>query len=119
MATPESQSSQSHRWVYGAVYMNDLARDAAIQHRTIFPVGAIIVREKLSAVDAPQAEVLAVMIKHEHGFNPAASDWEFLKIDGPATTIATREKTGSCQQCHATEKRDDFVFRNYFPPPKS
>lgn len=89
-----------------------------------FPVGTIIVREKIAAKiyfdeikktdkDERKPELLAVMVKREKGFNPQNKDWEFLVIDGAATKIQQREKTGSCQTCHAQQKADDFVFRTY------
>lgn len=85
-----------------------------------FPVGTIIVREKINATmlflndnDKRKPELLAVMVKREKGFNPQNKDWEFLVIDGAATKIQQREKTGSCQTCHAQQKADDFVFRTY------
>jgi hypothetical protein len=116
--TPGSFNEQSygdhHEWVFGNVYMNSLARDVAGQPQPVYPAGAMIVREKLLAADAQKAEVLTVMIKRERGFNPAANDWEFLQVNGEASKIEKREKTGECQQCHASEKQGDFVFHKYF-----
>jgi hypothetical protein len=53
--------------------------------------------------------------KHERGFNPKANDWEFLVIDGDASRIQRREKTGDCLACHSQQKNTDFVFRSYLP----
>jgi hypothetical protein len=78
-----------------------------------FPVGSVIVREKLSSEASDKPEVLTVMVKREKGFNPENNDWEFLVIDGSATKIQQREKTGSCQACHLKQKDNDFVFRSY------
>ncbi len=36
-------------------------------------------------------------------------------LDGKASVIQRREKTGSCQTCHAQQKKTDFVFRSYLP----
>ncbi|MDX6693163.1 MAG: hypothetical protein QOF02_766 [Blastocatellia bacterium] len=103
---------------YGVVYVNELARDAMFnQKNPQFAVGSIIVREKLSqANDASAApQQLAVLVKRERGFNPKASDWEFMMLDGDARTIRQREKTGSCRKCHAEQKKSDYVFRTYLP----
>ena len=81
----------------------------------IFRPGAIIVREKLANANSKMPELLAVMMKHESGFNPAANDWEFLILNGGATNVQHREKTGSCLQCHASQKEKDFVFKGYSP----
>lgn len=55
------------------------------------------------------------MLKREKGFNPQANDWEFLTVSGDAKTIVKREKMGSCQECHTSQKDRDFVFRTYVP----
>ena len=75
-----------------------------------FPVGSIIVREKLATQTDARPELLAVMIKRARGFNPKADDWEFLTVDGALTKIQERQKKGSCLQCHASQSERDFVF---------
>lgn len=103
---------------YGVVYVNELARDAMLnQKRPQFAVGSVIVRERLAqAADAAAApQQLALMVKRERGFNPKANDWEFMLLDGDARTLRQREKTGSCQKCHAQQKKNDYVFRSYLP----
>ena len=80
-----------------------------------FPTDSIIVREKLSSSSATKPDLVAVMIKRAKGFNPMANDWEFLVLTGDGKKIERREKTGACQQCHASETRNDFVFRDYSP----
>lgn len=81
-----------------------------------FPVGSIIIREKLAQADDTAPQLLVALVKRERGFNPKAKDWEFLMFDGSATTIRQREKTGSCQECHVLQKDNDLVFRSYLPP---
>ena len=75
-------------------------------------------REKL-ATEEGSPELLTAMIKRNRGFNPEASDWEFLLISGDATKIRKREKTGACQSCHASVSEKDFVFDNYLPVSKT
>ena len=101
--------------MFGAVYLNDIARTALSQSRPLtYPEGAVIVREKLKT-EASAPEVLTAMIKRKKGFNPPANDWEFLLISGDATKIKKRQKTGDCQSCHASVSAKDFVFDNYLP----
>ena len=96
--------------------MNELARITALdESRTIYPVGAAIVREKLLTATSDAPEIVAAMIKREKGFNPAANDWEFLVINGSINKIKKRQKTGACQQCHTSEKPRDFVHRVQSP----
>lgn len=102
---------------YGVVYANDLAREAIKSKAALtYPVGSIIVREKLPYTDGdPKPLLLAVMIKRPHGFNPKGGDWEFLIADSAMTKIQERQKKGSCLDCHAAQRARDYVF----PPPPS
>ena len=101
--------------MFGAVYLNDIARAVLTQSEPlVYPEGAVIVREKLES-EAGSPELLTAMIKRKKGFNPAANDWEFLVINGDATKIKRREKTGECQSCHRSVSAKDFVFDNYLP----
>ena len=79
-----------------------------------YPVGAVIVREKLKT-EAGSPELLTAMIKRKKGFNPEANDWEFLLVSGDATKIKKRERIGACQGCHESVNGKDFVFDNYLP----
>ena len=94
---------------YGVVYANELAR-AALAGDLKFPAGSIIVREKLSKPDDVTPQLLAVMVKRAAGFNPKGGDWEFLTVDGALTKVTGRQKTGSCLDCHASQRERDFVF---------
>jgi len=100
------------RHAFGVVYANEIAlANLTAAPRETFKPGAIIVREKLSRTDSTTPQLLAVMIKREPGFNPAASDWDFLILNGAGTKIRKREKTGVCFDCHQPQK--DFVYGNY------
>ena len=114
----KSKDNQTHDGFtnsFGVVYVNNLASEAVNAEPPIkFPLGSIIVREKLAAADDKQPQHLTVMIKRARGFNPAANDWEFLAVDGAMTKIEQREKKGSCLGCHASQKARDFVYRE--PP---
>ena len=109
------QQNNLHQTVFGAVYLNDIARTVLTQTGPlVYPQGAVIVREKLET-EAGSPELLTAMIKRKKGFNPAANDWEFLVVSGDATKINKREKTGACQSCHQSASAKDFVFDNYLP----
>jgi uncharacterized membrane protein YccC len=100
----------------GMVYVNEIARHSLLdEKKPQFPIGSVIVREKLARASDAIAQVLVVMVKRERGFNPRANDWEFLMIDGNVSKIRQREKTGDCRSCHAQQKATDYVFRSYMP----
>ncbi len=101
----------NHDTTFGVVYANDLAREALLSEgRAKFPVGSIIVREKLSHAEATQPELVAVMMKRARGFNPKGGDWEFLTADGMLTKVREQQRKGSCLECHSSQADRDFVF---------
>lgn len=114
-AVPKASSGDvDEDHVFGAVYMNPLALQATFtEKKRVYPVGAVIVREKLLTATSNLPEALTVMAKREEGFNPAANDWEFLVVDPQAMKVLKREKIGSCQQCHASQRDRDFVLGSY------
>ena len=114
LARKKGETHEEQATSFGVVYVNDIAREAMTAAQpAVLPRGSIIVREKLSKPDDAQPQLLAVMIKRASGFNSKAADWEFLVLDGAATEVKKRQKTGECQQCHASQQDTDFVFRRY------
>ena len=110
------KTDKSHTSTFGIAYANDIARGSMLSTEPArFPTGSILVRERRLTPTAPSADVLVVMIKREQGFNPKANDWEFLTVSGDLKMIEKREKVGKCQACHASEAKNDFVFR--YPAP--
>ena len=98
------------------VYVNDTGRKAMVnQKEPKFPVGSVIVKEKLPARDSRTPELLTVMIKQKKGFNPANGDWEYMVVDGTGTKVEDRGKLQKCQGCHIVTPETDYVFRSYLP----
>ena len=96
---------------FGVVYANDLARSSYSSSPTqTFPVGSILIREKLASPNAEKPQLLTVMIKREKGFNPEGGDWSFLTVDGAGTKVKQRKKKGDCLECHQSASDRDFVF---------
>jgi Cytochrome P460 len=106
---PSEKSREEKGHTYGVVYANEFAR-AALAGDLKFPAGSIIVREKLLKPDNATPQLLAVMVKRAPGFSPKGGDWEFLTVDGALTKVTGRQKTGSCLDCHASQRERDFVF---------
>ena len=108
MPEQESKKPVDHSQL-GVIYANDKALEGIGLSLKTFPVGSIFVREKLSPTTS-KPELLAVMIKRESGFNPEASDWQFLLTDGNKKKVKLNQKTGECLNCHWQKKESDFVF---------
>lgn len=105
-----------HIRTFGFAYVNELGRGTmATREYAKFPTGAILVREKLLTPEAPNPEVLVVMIKREAGFNRKVNDWEFMTVSGDLRRVEAREKQGKCQKCHKSEAWNDYVWR--YPAP--
>jgi hypothetical protein len=114
---PAVDSSQNpHRQRYFIVYVNETGREAMTsQLKPVFPVGSIIVKEKLLTENDTSPEMLTVMIKREQGFNPESGDWEYMVVSGSRTRIEGRGKLENCQSCHVSKGDTDYVFRTYLP----
>ena len=98
---------------FARYYANEAAQGEIYKDAPKFPVGSVIVREKLLQQDAARPELVTVMIKREPGFSRKTGDWEYLIVAGDLGKVQKREKTGSCSQCHAGAAQTDFVFKTY------
>lgn len=96
------------------VYVNEIGKDEMMtKKKPNFPVGTVIVKEKLTTAESKDAELLTVMIKREKGYNTEIGDWEFLTFNGAGTETTARGKLENCQTCHLVEKSTDYVSRRY------
>lgn len=104
-----------HLHKYISVYVNDEGSRAMLhQLKPTFPIGSIIVKEKLAHKTSTEPELLTVMLKREPGYNETSGNWEYLVLDGKATKIEQRGKLASCNRCHLEYKHSDYVTRTYF-----
>ncbi|HEX7314036.1 MAG TPA: cytochrome P460 family protein [Pyrinomonadaceae bacterium] len=98
------------------VFVNDAGRRAMLKElRPRFPVGSLVVKEKLPAYDAKEPELLTAMYKREAGYDPEGGDWEYLVLDGQGREVRARGKLESCRACHQAAADTDFVTRHYLP----
>ncbi|MEO6393287.1 MAG: cytochrome P460 family protein [Pyrinomonadaceae bacterium] len=103
-----------HLHKYISVYVSDEGSGAMLQQlKPAFPVGSIIVKEKLAEKTSTEPELLTVMLKREPGYNEAGGNWEYLVLDGKGTKIEQRGKLASCNSCHIEYKHSDYVTRTY------
>ncbi len=109
-------------------FANDLAASALAKNEASLPVGAIIVKEKLSAPFSvsdlgrekdPENEPepyftlrgLGAMVKREAGYDPGGGDWEYVYAG--EETGAERGRIENCKNCHAKAQATDYLFLSY------
>lgn len=103
------------------VFMNDVAqRHFAAKPYGEYPVGSIIVKEKLtispSTAVKPSIVAFAGLIKHPPGYNQATDNWEFFYagFDGKLQR-GTKDMLASCADCHK-RAMGDFIFADFAKP---
>jgi hypothetical protein len=108
------QENSPHKDKYINVFVNAVGQNEFLNTKNPkFPIGTVIVKEKLKTPESILPELLTVMVKRKKGFNPKVGDWEFMTLDGKATKITSKGKLESCQACHLEYKKNDFVTRIY------
>jgi len=100
---------------YIRVYVNELGREAMFKEdNPKFPVGSIIVKEKLPAQNSEVPEFYTIMVKRENGYDSVNGDWQYLTMDETKSRIEEPENISSCQSCHAPyNDTSDYVSREY------
>lgn len=115
-AQVDNEKNNPHRNKFVVVYVNDAGRTEMMERKfPVFPVGTVIVKEKLSTKESTSPELLTVMRKREPGYDPTKGDWEYMVFDGPGQTLQANGKLEKCQACHLGEKATDYVSRAYLP----
>ena len=113
-AAVQQQNPHSNKYI--SVYVNGEGRESMLTRlEPSFPVGSMIIKEKLRSKDSTTPELLTAMIKREKGYYPEGGDWEYLLLDGAASKIIQRGKLDQCNSCHTMYKNRDFVTRTYLP----
>lgn len=113
---PPKNPHEKGNQTFARIYANELASSEIKRAKPNFPIGSIIVREKLLKETDETPEVVTVMIKHEKGFSPKSGDWEFFVLQGELGKIKEQQTVGSCSKCHTQVKENDWVFRTYLKP---
>jgi hypothetical protein len=111
---PDAKGSDPHSDKYITVYVNDIGRKAMLEQlNPKFPVGSVIVKEKLPDKVSETPELMTVMIKRGKGFNPGSGDWEYMVVDGSGTKVLAQGRLENCEACHTGKPGADYVFRSY------
>lgn len=96
------------------VYVNRSGQKAMMDYSTkAYPVGTVIVKEKLPRIDSKKPELMTVMVKRKKGSAPSDGDWEFLVTDSDGKTTARGKETKHCGTCHRAQIDQGYVFRTY------
>lgn len=107
------------------VFMNPPAADALKSNLIPYPVGSVIVKQKMSLgyqrsvgtdVGAGTAGV-GGMVKRRPGYDPTHGDWEYFYVEGKGPLESGRLST--CVTCHSSARDRDHVFgtwRHRSPP---
>lgn len=112
----ELEETNPHTKKFITVFVNDTGKETMMEKlEGVFPQGSVIVKEKLAQKNNSLPELLTVMIKREPGYNPQYGDWEWMVVDGSATSVLARGKLTTCGGCHETYKGGDYVSRQYLP----
>jgi hypothetical protein len=107
-----------HAYARVNIYMNGRAAAAFRQGREGYPVGSVVVKQKLTlgprggdASALPQADGVGGMVKRPAGYDPEHGDWEYFYFEDPTKIDAGR--IASCVQCHAGAANRDYVFGDW------
>lgn len=91
------------------VSMNDLAANAFGQPSPTYPVGSVVVKEKIGGSDG--IDGVGGMVKRSEGYGISHGNWEFFYFEN-ATEIESGKLT-NCIQCHQGAAAKDFVFGDW------
>lgn len=103
------------------IFMNEIAAEAFRDRSAAYPVGSVIVKEKLGLEydnhrddRAPGQKIpktpdgVGGMIKRAAGYDPEHGDWEYFYFEDP--TKVEHGKIASCVECHRGASATDYVF---------
>ncbi len=114
--SPKINILDPHMSKYISVFVNPVGETAMLHDKNPnFPIGSVIVKEKLTSNESVSPVLLTVMRKRESGYNPTAGDWEYSVFNGEGTQIQAQGKLENCQKCHVKWKKTDYISRDYLP----
>ena len=98
------------------IYMNKVAADAFTTNASVYPIGAVIVKQKTihGYMDKDGKQVheadngVGGMVKRSAGYDPKHGDWEYFYFED--TKKIESGRISSCVQCHTSAKDKDYVF---------
>jgi hypothetical protein len=78
-----------------------------------FPVGTLILKQKLAGKSFESVVLYTGMLKREMGYNADCGDWEFFTMSADGRSVTSRGRLESCMACHKGYASSDFVTKSY------
>ena len=95
------------------VYVNEIAKATMESGKGKYPTGSLIIKSKLSAVNAKETELFTVMRKMPEGYDKEHGDWKYSVHDGLSFRMLASGRIDSCIDCHSSYSKTDYVTRTY------
>lgn len=102
----EAERSGPHAHSFVHLYFHGVEKAEFAKSERVFPVGAIVVKEKLGADGTPAA--VGGMEKMEPGYDPKSGDWRYF-FSSPASGFSSG-RLENCRSCHSRAREADFVY---------
>ena len=112
-SSDNSAPGDPHHDYFCHVYITDDGVNTMKSGLGTYPVGTIIIKQKLADKQGKKIELYTLMRKMEAGYDPEHGDWEYSVVDKRAKTVLSRGRTDSCIECHQAHYETDYVTRAY------
>lgn len=88
------------------IYVSDSALSAIEEKTGVMPANSTVLKEGYNS----EGELMSVVVMHKvEGYDPAYNDWFWLEYDADGEIIS-EGKVLSCQNCHARQANNDYLF---------
>lgn len=96
------------------VFVSPDAVDSMLKRDAVtFPVGSVVLKQKLEADKGQNVILYTGMLKRGQGYNPDCGDWEFFTLSADGKTVTSQGRLESCMACHKDYARSDYLTKQY------
>ena len=95
---------------YIDIYVNDIAKEAYLKEKSIFPVDSLILKPLFNDLKRTIFARLVIMLKMEKGYDPENGDWWYGVYDESGTVNFHQGRIHSCIVCHKEGESTDYTF---------
>jgi hypothetical protein len=107
----DQKKSGPHSRAQVHIYMNPVAKRSYDAGIILYPIGSVIIKEKIDY--SGKMTAIGGMVKRFQNFDAKAGDWEYFYA--PAGHSPSAGQIQSCVDCHLGAKQTDYVFGNWKP----